>query len=1085
MRIRVGIDVGTNSVGCCALVVDEAGTPTKILSCLSLIHDSGIGEDGQKTASSRREQSGVARRARRLLRQRRKRLRQLDALLEKRGYPIVDPSAQKDPYLVWRVRAQLAQETLPEESRRYALSMALRHIARHRGWRNPYANVQSLLLPAPESEFMKAMRQRIMEKTGEILDESITPGQAMAETALTTTIPMRGPNGVLGKLHQTDNANEIRRICEKQGISAEECKELLLAVFASKSPRGSSLGRVASDPLPGQGGLKRAPKCDPEFQRFRIISIVANLRVTEQETGSRPLSPDERERVVNFLLESTSEDIAWADIAGLLGIRRQNLRGTATTTADGERASAQPPTDVTNRIMSGCSVKALRAWWKKADADRRSAMIGYLYEGAEDSECADFLGSLTEKEQGKLDSLHLPAGRAAYSHDSLARLSERMLQTDDDLHAARMHVFGVDDVWRPPVEAIGAPVGNPSVDRTVKTVARFLKAVDNVWGHPESIQIEHVRDGFASEKTARELDRENNRRFKQNQDTVTEIQKVYGVQGEVHRSDVMRYTTVTQQDCTCVYCGTTITYLTCQLDHIIPQAGIGSNNHRENLVAVCEPCNRSKSNLPFAVWAEKCNAPGVSVEEAVARVRKWRNIQPGRAQATRLKKLQKDVIARLRRTDEDPAIDTRSMESVAWMANELHQRVKSAYPSAKVAVYRGSITAGARRAAGIDSRVVLLGERGRKDRLDRRHHAVDAAVIAMMSPGIAKTLAERSNLRWSEWLSGKVETWKSFTGATPGARENFEAWRQHMLRLTELLNFAIAEDRIHVTENLRLRLGSGNAHDETVRPLILHRLGEGFTSAQVDRASSPALWCALTREPDFDFKTGLPASENRVIRVHGKRLNADDTVSFFSKKSGDDSKERPFAAISVRGGFAEIGSTIHHARIYRINGEKPIYAMLRVFTQDLLPNRHSDLFSAPLPPQSISVRCAEPRMKAALSAGTATYIGWVVTGDELEVPMEGFTTGQIGEFHKEFPTITRWRIRGFSSETRLRLRPALLASEGLRDASDPVRKTLSIPGWRISVNEICSTHPTVVRRDSLGRARNSTNSGLPTSWTIE
>ena len=53
MRIRVGVDVGTNSVGCCALTVDEAGVPMRILSCLSLIHDSGIGEDGQKTASSR------------------------------------------------------------------------------------------------------------------------------------------------------------------------------------------------------------------------------------------------------------------------------------------------------------------------------------------------------------------------------------------------------------------------------------------------------------------------------------------------------------------------------------------------------------------------------------------------------------------------------------------------------------------------------------------------------------------------------------------------------------------------------------------------------------------------------------------------------------------------------------------------------------------------------------------------------------------------------------------------------------------------------------------------------------------------
>lgn len=1082
MRIRVGVDVGTNSVGCCALTVDEAGVPMRILSCLSLIHDSGIGEDGQKTASSRREVSGVARRARRLLRRRRKRLQQLDTLLERRGYPIVDTSAQKDPYLVWRVRAQLAQEVLPNETRKYALSMVLRHIARHRGWRNPYANAQSLLSPAPESEFMRAMRQRVMEKTGEVLDENITPGQAMASTALSTMVPMRGPNGVLGKLHQTDNAHEIRRICEQQGISAEECKELILAVFASESPRGSASKRVASDPLPGQGAHKRAPKCDPEFQRFRIISVVANLRIAESEKPARPLSPDERRRVVDFLLESTSEDLAWTDIAELLGIRRQNLRGTATTAADGERSSAQPPTDATNRIMSNCNIKTLRSWWKRADADRRTAMVKCLYEGAEDSECANFLGNLPEEEQGKLDSLHLPAGRAAYSPDSLARLNDQMLRTADDLHDARKHVFGVDDTWRPPAESIGAPVGNPSVDRTVKAVARFLNAVDDVWGTPDTIQIEHVRDGFMSERTAREIDRENNRRFKQNQDTVAEIQKIYGIQGEVHRSDVMRYTAVTQQDCACVYCGGTITYLSCQLDHIIPQAGIGSNNHRENLVAVCERCNRSKSNIPFAVWAEKCGIPGVSVEEAIARVRKWRNTQSGRAQAARLKKLQKDVIARLRRTDEDPAIDARSMESVSWMANELHHRVKAAYPSADVAVYRGSITAGARRAAGIDSRVNLLGERGRKDRLDRRHHAVDAAVIAMMTPGIAKTLGERSNLRWAERLSGGVETWKSFTGATPGARESFEAWRNRMLRLTELLNLALAEDRIHVTENLRLRLGSGKAHGE-VQPLKLHQLGNGLTPAQIDRASSPALWCALTREPDFDIRKGLPASETRIIRVHGRRLTADDSASFFSKKS-DDSKEKPFAAISVRGGFAEIGSTIHHARIYRINGRKPVYAMLRVFTQDLLPYRNSDLFSAPVPLQSISVRCAEPKLKTAISAGTATYLGWVVTGDELEVPMESFTTGTIGEFRKDFPTITRWRIRGFFSATRFRLRPSTLASEGLSDANDSVKKILTIPGWLISINGICSVHPTVARRDSLGRIRSSSSVNLPVSWTI-
>ena len=47
------------------------------------------------------------------------------------------------------------------------------------------------------------------------------------------------------------------------------------------------------------------------------------------------------------------------------------------------------------------------------------------------------------------------------------------------------------------------------------------------------------------------------------------------------------------------------------------------------------------------------------------------------------------------------------------------------------------------------------------------------------------------------------------TGLTVGAREHFETWRNHMLRLTELFNERLAADEVHVVENLRLRLGSG------------------------------------------------------------------------------------------------------------------------------------------------------------------------------------------------------------------------------------------------------------------------------------
>lgn len=1091
-HLRVGIDVGTHSVGLATLRVDEQGTPIELLSALSHIHDSGVGKEGREKHKTRKKVSGVARRAQRLLRSRRKRLQQLDEALLDLGFPIptpgefLDPNEPADPYRVWRVRARLVEEQLPEELRAPAISMAVRHIARHRGWRNPYSKVESLLLPADESPFMKALRERIMTKTGEVLDDGITPGQAMTQVALTHAVKMRGPEGILGKLHQSDNANEIRKICARQGVSPDVCKQLLRAVFKADSPRGSAVSRVAPDPLPGQGSFRRAPKCDPEFQRFRIISIVANLRISEATGKNRPLTVDERRQVVAFLMKDSQADLTWVDVAEKLDVHRRDLRGTAVLTDDGERSAARPPIDATDRIMRQTKISSLKTWWEEADSERRGAMIRYLYEEPADLECAEIIAELPEEDQAKLDSLHLPAGRAAYSRESLTALSDHMLATTDDLHEARKQLFGVDDSWLPPVEAINAPVGNPSVDRTLKIVGRYLSAVESMWGTPEVIHVEHVRDGFTSERMADERDKANKRRYNDNQKAIEKIQHDYGKEGYISRGDIVRFHALKLQGSTCLYCGTTIDYHTCQLDHIVPQAGPGSNNRRGNLVAVCERCNRSKSNTPFAEWAQNCGIPDVGLKEAIGRVNGWveHNNSTSSGDLTRLKK---EVIARLRRTQKDPEIDERSMESVAWMANELHHRIAAAYPETTVMVYRGSITAAARKAAGIESRINLIGEKGRKDRIDRRHHAVDASVVALMEPSVAKTLAERSSLRGEQRLSGQKQTWKQYTGSTVGAREHFEMWRSHMLRLTELFNERLTADDVYVTENIRLRLSDGNAHTVEPSKLVSHRLGDGLTVQQIDRAYTPALWCALTREKDFDEKNGLPAREDRAIRVHGHEIKSSDYIQVFSKrkKADSDRDETPFGAITVRGGFVEIGPSIHHARIYRIEGKKPVYAMLRVFTHDLLSQRHGDLFSAVIPPQSISMRCAEPKLRQAIAAGNATYLGWVVVGDELEINVSSFTSGQIANFLEEYPGTTRWRIRGFFDERRLRLRPAYLASEGLVDPSDAVRKTLSIPGWLSAINQVAATHPRVIRRDALGRMRKSSRSGLPASWIIK
>ncbi|MDR2380695.1 MAG: HNH endonuclease, partial [Bifidobacteriaceae bacterium] len=757
---------------------------------------------------------------------------------------------------------------------------------------------------------------------------------------------------------------------------------------------------------------------------------------------------------------------------------------TATASDDGEPVATRPPINLTNRSMGSTRVKALRNWWVEADLAAREALVQALSNAGtlDDSSpaataAAELVESLDEEDLGKLDSLHLPAGRAAYSAESLREMTQQILSTEEDVHYARQALFGVEKDWRPPVEPIGEPVGNPAVDRVLRIVSRWLLAAQRQWGAPVSVNVEHVREAFRSEESARQEIRENEARFKRRRAIAADVRRRLGVEGEVRASDIRKFQAIQRQNGQCLYCGDPITYFTAEMDHIVPRAGTGSTNTMANLAAVCKACNQSKSNTPFAVWAASGKRPGVTLADAIGRVNHFLQ-EEGLRGRDRMRFLA-DVKRRLAATEEDDPIDARSIESVAWMANQLHLRIAGHFRerNTAVCVYRGSITAAARRASGLEGRVALIGGRG-KSRLDRRHHAVDAAVVALLRQSVATTLVERSNLRASQHITGKAETWKQHQGSDPASRALFNRWLADMGRLSDLLVAALAQDRVPVMENLRLRLGSSAAHDDTIRKLEMRKVADALPAALVKRASSPALWCALTRQPDFHATDGLPPDPTRTIRVRGRNLGPNDQIGFFRTDS---------AAIEVRGGYAEIGNTVHHARIFRVNsGKKSFYGMVRVFQVDLASHRSEDLFAVDLPPQSISMRTAEPRTRAAILAGQAEYLGWLVEGDELLLKMDSQTSGQVGEFLQAYPETVRWRVAGFPAPSMLRLRPRQLAAEGLaEDAPESVRKIVDRPGWRPSVDVLFGKcRPTVIRRNALGRPRIESPDHMPVCWSV-
>ena len=160
--------------------------------------------------------------------------------------------------------------------------------------------------------------------------------------------------------------------------------------------------------------------------------------------------------------------------------------------------------------------------------------------------------------------------------------------------------------------------------------------------------------------------------------------------------------------------------------------------------------------------------------------------------------------------------------------------------------------------------------------------------------------------------------------------------------------------------------------------------------------------------------------------------------------------------------------------------------MVRVFSTDLVRMTHEDVFTTELKPSTISMRTADPKIRKALADGTATQIGWLVEGDELQIETDKYSSGFIGEVLTQYPQLTSWRVCGFMNGTQLRLKPLHLSKEGFNeDTSEAVRKIVDNPGWLPAINVLLTAGDvSVVRRNCLGEQRFSSQSSLPNTQLL-
>lgn len=326
-----GVDVGERSVGLSVVEYPSNEELPRILAAVSYIHDGGSDPDPH-AKESRKANAGTARRTRRLRRRRHARLRELEQGL--RGFGCIPPDETgTELHDAWKARALLVQDKIEDGAERNRLlGLAIMHMGRHRGWRNPWSSIERLANLAeqgPSISFIK-MRDRARERFGAEVEDSRTLGELVATLLSThpnlwvrprkiskkrekregvkTKEAPREDKLLFEQIRQEDTYRELYLITQTQQLSDEFFDRMSRLVFKQEPPSVPQ-DRVGHDDLTGE---IRAPLASLAFQEFRIRTTVANLRT---RGSKKTLSPALHEEIVQYLLKwRNGKKPTWQDI---------------------------------------------------------------------------------------------------------------------------------------------------------------------------------------------------------------------------------------------------------------------------------------------------------------------------------------------------------------------------------------------------------------------------------------------------------------------------------------------------------------------------------------------------------------------------------------------------------------------------------------------------------------------------------------------------------------------------------------------------------------------------------------------------
>jgi CRISPR-associated endonuclease Csn1 len=794
---RLGLDMGANSIGWCLIEDDKRIVDIGV----RIFSDGRDPKSGASLAVDRRDARAMRRRRDRYLG---RRSAFLKALIEYGLMPAnVDEAklvAERDPYVL-RARA------LNEKLEPYEIGRALFHLNQRRGFKsNRKADRKS---KSGEEGKIASGARALVQAMAE--DGSDTLGQFLAGRPV-KRVRLDSDNQEYDFYPQRDDIEyEFGRIWEEQAkhhpaLLTETARTTLHRILFFQRPlKEQEVGYctfAGMNEVPADE--RRLPKAHPLFQQRRLYEEVNQLRVVSAGAADRALTRDERDTLVLKLRDK--KKVSFQSLGKLIKLgenERFNKESENRKELIGDEVRAELADN-----------KRFGSRWLHFDLDEQVRIIDRL----QNEENPDTLLAWLKSEYGLDDpaaeavaNARLPEGHGRFGETATKRLLEALkadvVTYDKAAEAAGFHhsdhrtgeVFDRLPYYgeiltreiAPGKEEYGdekerrfGKITNPTVHIGMRQLEKLINAIIAVHGRPDQIVVELARELKLNEKQKDE----HKKRIKRDADAAI-------ARGEKLRSMGQRDNGANRMllrmweelnpanplDRRCPYCGEMIGAEklfdgSADVDHIIPYSR-SLDDSAGNKVVAHRSCNRLKGNkTPHERWGPHIDPDRwETISTQVARLHKSKQWRFG-----------PDAMERVER---DGGFLARQLTDTQYLSRIAGKYLRSLYPekgegSGHVYVIPGRLTSMLRRKWGLNSLLpdhnYVENEHSNapKNRLDHRHHAIDAAVTAVttrpMLQKIAKAAGEAEERDLDRLTVDIEQPWEHF-------REDL---RQNLLRVT-------------------------------------------------------------------------------------------------------------------------------------------------------------------------------------------------------------------------------------------------------------------------------------------------------------